>query len=82
MQQKIIELGIDSSISNPITYLFEEKDNKIQILKKKLKILNTQNIQYPELVALQEERDQIYKEMLMYKEKVAWYKKDNSALEK
>ena len=66
MQQKVIELGIDPSNTNPIKDLIKEKDIEIQVLKKKLKIPNTQHIQTPELLAFQEERDKIYKEMLMY----------------
>ena len=62
--------------------LIKEKDNEIQTLKKKLKIPNTQHVQTPKLVTLQEERDKIYKEMLMYKEQVAQLKEDNSNLEK
>ena len=31
---------------------------------------------------LQEERDEIYKEMIVYKEKIEYYKEANNALEK
>ena len=47
----------------------EEKDNTIQILKKKLKIPNSEHAQSLELLALQEEKDKVYQEMMEYKGK-------------
>ena len=66
MQQKIIDLGVDPANAKPVKDFLKEKDIEIQILKKKLKIPNTQHIESPELVSLQAERDKYYKEMLMY----------------
>ena len=64
-------MGIDPSNYKPVKDLIKEKDNEIQILKKKLEIPNTQHIQSPKLVALQEESYKIYKEMMLYKEQVS-----------
>ena len=47
----------------------EEKYNTIQVFKKKLKIPNSKRAQSPELLALQEERDKVYQEMMDYKGK-------------
>ena len=48
----------------------EEKDNTIQVLKKRLKIPNSKHSQSPELLALQEEKDKFYQEMMEYKGKI------------
>ena len=70
MQKKVIELGNDPNNTKPVKDLNKEKDNELHVLKKKLKIQDTQHIQTPDIVALEEERDKIYKEILMYKEQV------------
>ena len=49
--------------------LLEEKDNTIQVLKKKLKVPNTKHVQSSELFALQEEKEKVYQEMMDYKGK-------------
>ena len=59
LQQKLIDFGFDPSNSKPDKYFLKEKDNVIKILKKKLKIPNTQHIESLEFVALQEEREQV-----------------------
>lgn len=82
LQQKIIDLGSNLNNSKPIKDLIKEKDNEIHILKKKLKIPNTWHIQYPKYVALQEKRDMIYQEIMLYKEQVAQYKESHRSLEK
>ena len=46
-----------------------EKDNTIQVLKKKLKIHNSEHAQSSKLLALQEEKDNAYQEMMEYKGK-------------
>ena len=49
--------------------LLEEKENTIQVLKKKLKVPNDEHIQSLELFTLQEEKEKIYQEMMDYKGK-------------
>ena len=50
--------------------LLEEKDNTIQVLKKKLKVPNTEHVQSSELFALQEEKEKVYQEMMDYNGKL------------
>ena len=50
--------------------MLEEKDNALQVLKKKLKILGAEHVQSSELLALQEEKDKIHQEMMEYKGRV------------
>ena len=47
----------------------EEKDNSLQVLKKRFKIPSTEHVQSSELLTLQEERDRIHQEMMEYKGK-------------
>ena len=47
--------------------MLEEKDNSLQVLKKKLKIPSTEHVQSSELLALQEEEDKIHQEMMEHK---------------
>ena len=47
--------------------MLEEKDNALQVLKKKLKIPDTEHVQSSELLALQEEKDKIHQEMMEHK---------------
>ena len=47
----------------------EEIYNTIQVLKKKLKIPSSEHAQSSELLALQEEKDKVYQEMMEYKGK-------------
>lgn len=52
-KQRMIDLGVDPNNPQPVKNLIKEKENEIHILKKKLKILETRQIQTPKLVALQ-----------------------------
>ena len=61
--------------------LIKEKNNEIQILNKKLKMSATQYQDSPDLIALQEEKDKVYKEMLVFKEQVIELKENVAALE-
>lgn len=82
LQQNILYLGFDPSISKPVKGILKERDNEIQNLKKKMKIPSTQHIEYLEFIALQEERDKHHKEVLVYKEQVSQHKDDIMALAK
>ena len=53
--------------------MLKEKDTEIQILKKKLKILERHHIQTPKLISVQTERDEFNRDMLKYKEQVTQY---------
>ena len=70
LQGDIISLGTEPNSVQATKKLLEEKDNTIQLLKKKLKVPNTQHVQYLELIALQEEKEKIYQEMMEYKGKL------------
>ena len=52
LQGDIISLGIEPNNMQATKNLLEEKDNTIQVLKKKLKVPNTEHVQYSELFAL------------------------------
>ena len=82
LQQNIITLITNPSKTKPVVDLLNKKEDEIHRLKKKLQMLVTQHSDFPELVALQEERDKIYKEMLIFKEKVIEYKEKVAELEK
>ena len=56
LQGDIISLGTEPNNVQATNKLLEEKDNTIQVLKKKLKVPNTQHVQSLELVALQEDK--------------------------
>ena len=56
LQRDMISLGTEPNNVKATKKLLEEKDNTIQVLKKKLKVPNTQHAQYLELIALQEEK--------------------------
>ena len=49
--------------------MLEQKDNALQVLKKKLKIPGAEHFQSSELLALQEEKDKVHQEMMEYKGK-------------
>lgn len=61
-------MGIDPNNPDPIKKLHKEKETKIQILKKKLKTLESQHIQTLELIPLQSEIDDFSKDMVKFKE--------------
>ena len=60
LQVDVISLGSEPGNAQATKKLLEEKDNTIQVLKKKLKIPNYEHAQSPELFALQEEKDKVY----------------------
>ena len=47
--------------------MLQEKDNALQVLKKRLKIPGSEHVQSSELLALQEEKDKIHQEMMEHK---------------
>ena len=57
LQVDVISSGSEPGNAHATGKLLEEKDNTIQVLKKKLKIPNFEHAQSPELLALQEEKD-------------------------
>ena len=69
LQGDVISLGTEPSIMQVTKKLLEEKDNTIQVLKKKLKVPNVEHVQSSELFALQEEKEKVYQEMMDYKGK-------------
>ena len=60
LQANIISSGNESGSTQAIRRLLEEKDNALQVLKKRLKIPSTEHVQSSELLALQEEKDRIH----------------------
>ena len=60
LQEDIISSGNERDNTQPIRRMLEEIDNAIQVLKKRLKIPSTEHVQSSELLALQEEKDQIH----------------------
>ena len=60
LQGDIISLGIEPNNVQATKKLLEEKDNTIQVLKKKLNIPNTEHVQSSELFTLQEEKEKFY----------------------
>ena len=69
LQGDIISLGTEPNNMQVIKKLLEEKDNTIQVLKKKLKVSNAEHVQFSELFALQEEKEKVYQEMMDYEGK-------------
>ena len=56
LQGYVASLGIESGNMQETIKLLEEKDNTIQVLKKKLKVPNAKHVQSSELFTLQEEK--------------------------
>ena len=68
VQIKKLQTDIASSDSTQaVKRLLEEKDNALQVLKKKLKITGTEHVQSSEFLALQEKKDKVHQEMMEYK---------------
>ena len=59
-----------SDNTQAVKKLLEEKDNALQVLKKRLKMPGSEHVQSAELLALQEEKDKVHQEMMEYKEKL------------
>ena len=60
LQGDIISLATETNNVQVTKKLLEEKDNTIQVLKKKLKVPNAEHVQYSELFALKEEKEKVY----------------------
>ena len=79
---------VSSDNTQAVKRMLEEKDNALQVLKKKLKIPGFEHVQSSEILALQEEQDKIHQEMMEYKgravelqeEKDKWEAKRNELL--
>ena len=64
LQGDVVSLGVKPGNMKETKKLIEEKDNTIQVLKKKLKVPNAEHAQSSELFALQEEEEFFYQEMM------------------
>ena len=60
LQADIISSGNESGNTQAVRKLLEEKDNTLQVLKKRLKIPSREHVQSSELLALQEEKYRIH----------------------
>lgn len=63
-------MGADPNNSKPVKNLLKEKEVEIKVLKKKIKIPEGHHIQTPKLVSLQIGKDEVYRDMLKFKERV------------
>ena len=69
LQTDIVSSGNEKDNTQAVRRMLEEKDNALQVLKKKLKILGTEHVQSSELLVLQEEKDKMHQEMMEHKGK-------------
>jgi len=69
LQGDVVSLGTEQGNMQATKKLLEEKDNTIQVLKKKLKVPNAEHVHTLKLFKLQEEKEKIYQEMMDYKGK-------------
>ena len=70
VQVKKLQADIASSDNTQaVKKLLEEKDNALQVLKKRLKMPGSEHVQSTEFLALQEEKDKLHQEMMEYKGK-------------
>ena len=69
LQADVISLGNERDNSQAIKILLEEKDNALQVLKKRLNIPSTEHVQSSKLLTLQEEKHKIHQEMIEHKGK-------------
>ena len=60
LQVDIVSSGNEKDNTRAIRRMLEEKDNALQVLKKKLKISSTEHVQSSKLLPLQEEKDKIH----------------------
>ena len=67
LQADIISSGSEKYNTQAVRRMLEEKDNALQVLKKKLKIPSTEHVQSSELLALEEEKDKVHQEMMEHK---------------
>ena len=81
LQEDVISLGSEPGNAQATKKILEEKDNTIQVLKKKLKIPNNEHAQSTELFTLQEEKDKVYQEMMDYKGKALKLQEEKSKWE-
>ena len=66
LQGDVVSLGTEPGNIQVTKKILEEKDNTIQVLKKKLKVPNAEHAQSSKLFTLQEEKEKIYQEMMDY----------------
>ena len=67
LQADIVSSSNEKDNTQAVRRMLEEKDNALQVLKKKLKIPGAEHVQSSELLALQEEKDKIHQEMIEHK---------------
>ena len=70
LQADIVSSGNEEDNTQAVRRMLEEKDNVLQVLKKKLKIPGTKHVQSSELLAMQEKKDKMYQEMMEHRGKV------------
>ena len=70
LQADVVSSGNERDNTQAVRRMLEEKDNALQVLKKKLKIPGAEHVQSSELLALQEEKYKMYQEMMEHKRKV------------
>ena len=81
LQGDIVSLGTKIGNMQVTKKLLEQKDNTIQVLKKKLKVPNAEHVQYLELFTLQEEKQKFYQEMMDYKGKSLKFQEEKNKWE-
>ena len=81
LQEDVISSRDEPGNTQAIRRILEEKDNALQVLKKKLKIPSFEHAQSSELLALQEEKDKIHQEMMEYKGKMVKLQKKKNKWE-
>ena len=81
LQEDIISSGSEKDNTQAIRRMLEEKDNALQVLKKKLKIPSTEHVQSSELLALQEEKYKMYQEMMEHKGRVVKLQEEKDSWE-
>ena len=59
LQGDVVILGTEPSNMQTTKKLLEDKDNTIQVLKKKLKVPNVEHVQSLELFTLQQEKESL-----------------------
>jgi SMC interacting uncharacterized protein involved in chromosome segregation len=78
----VIDLGANPKYVASIEVLMKTMDTKIQALKKNLKILRINHVQASELQAMQQDKDQLLRQVVQMKDQIEMYEKKIEALKK
>jgi hypothetical protein len=62
-----MDVGAEPDNMQPIKNMIEEKENTIQVMKKKLKIPENEHVQTTKLTTLQREKYSLQEELMNYK---------------